>query len=141
VSVRHDLDAERSVDAVVWTCEVCGQEIADAEGYVTVSFADLAEHDHAAKTWDEAHPVAGDRVRAVTLREFISYPSPARWQVLHRRCDPDLEVSAYWIGTERIRTAADVIAWAAQLGEKSWIQRTDWSGLLRGIAGRLGGSL
>ena len=71
---------------------------------------------------------------AVPLGEFLTHPSPVRWNVLHRRCDPKLNAGAYHFGVERIRTAADVIRWASHLLEKGWIRSTNWSDLLRSLA-------
>jgi hypothetical protein len=132
----------RETARVTWTCEVCGQPIADGEGYVAMSYAELHEYKPALKAWEEriAEAYPGPW-RAYPFSELHDHPSPVRWHVLHGRCDPRPEGDDYWIGTERIRTAADVISWSAHLLEKNWIQDTTWSDVLREVEGQLGGSL
>lgn len=127
--------ATATTTAVVWTCVVCGQAIEDDEGYLTASFAELHEYERRVREWEAEHAQG-----FYTLREVLDYPRAVPWQVLHEACDPEPDASSYWIGVERIRTPAAVLAWAAHLGEKNWIQTTNWTALLRGIAGQLGGA-
>jgi hypothetical protein len=112
----------------------CGDPIADDGGYVTMSYAELNAHKRATRVWDEEH--AGQF--AVTAGELLTYPETVRWRVLHADCDPEPDSPDYCVGVERIRTPAQVVSWAAQLGDKNWIQLTDWSGLLRNVASQLG---
>ena len=120
---------------VTWTCEICGSAIADGEGYVAMSFAELHANDRAVKSWEERNAGRG----FMPVKDFISYPTAVRWHVLHAACDPDLDASSYWFPIERMRTPADVIARSAHLLGKRWIQATDWDALLRDVAARLGG--
>ncbi len=117
---------------IVWRCDVCANPIRDDDGYLCVSYPELFEHKKAVREWDEAH--AGQF--AITADEFLTFPSPVRWRVLHRGCDPDLESSAYWIAVERIGTPGAVVRWTAHLLEsKGWLQSTTWADLLREVGG------
>jgi hypothetical protein len=122
--------------ALTWMCEVCDMSIADEDGYVTMSFAELHEFKRATKAWDERIDAKYPGPwRAYPMSELSDLPNRVRWRVLHRNCDAELESPAYWIAVERIRSAGDVISWSSHLLEKNWIQET--SGLLRDIASQL----
>ena len=121
---------------IEWTCEVCDQPIADDAGYVTASYSAINAYRDAERAWEEEHPKTG-RFRIVPLTDYVSYPSRVRWSVLHQGCDPNPDSTDYWIGVERIRTAADVLGWSAHLLEKKWLSITTWSDVLYGIKKQL----
>jgi hypothetical protein len=125
---------------LVWLCDVCSEPIADDDGYLTMSYAELREHERAVRAWEERIALAYPGPwRAYPMSELADYPVPVRWRMLHHRgCDPDPESSDYWIPVSRIRTPAAVIHWTAHLLEKRWLTSTTWRDLLRRVAGDLG---
>jgi hypothetical protein len=131
--------ADDSHAAIVWRCDLCGDPIADGCGYLTLSYAQLHEHERAVKAWDEriAAKYPGP-LRCYPMSELADFPGPVVWGVLHRGCDPEPERSDYWIAVERIRTAGEVISWSAHLLGKRWVQSTTWADVLRGVSGQLG---
>lgn len=48
------------------------------------------------------------------------------WHAWHKACDPDLTSDPYWIAVERIRTRAELKEWTRHLGDKRWIDDTNW---------------
>jgi hypothetical protein len=102
-----------------------------------VHYAAVHEHRRLKEAWGREH--AG-RV-AIPLDAFDRYPRAPHWAVLHRACDPQPESDDYWIGVERIRSLADVVAWSGHLVGKTWLPATDWAVLLRRIGREAGGSL
>jgi Bifunctional DNA primase/polymerase, N-terminal len=97
---------------VTWACDVCGKPIAD--GYVTVSYAELAEYRQALQAWEERIAAAYPGPwRGYPATELLDLPDRVRWRVLHRRCDPEPDSPDYWVAVERIRTAGDVLCWSA----------------------------
>jgi hypothetical protein len=128
---------------IVWTCEACGQPIADGEGYVTVDYADIHAYEAAMRAWE-------DRVRAkmpaewrergglmFTGADLLDHPETVRWRMLHAACDPRPDSSDYCIAIERIRTTAEAFEWAAHMLEKGWLVHTNWADILRGVASQL----
>ena len=143
----------RKMQRLVWRCERCGKPIGDGAGYVAMSFAELHAYKRALEAWNERvdrdYPGA---FRCYPVSELLDYPEPVRWHVLHGLCDPEPDSPDYWIGVERIRTAAAVISWSSHLIRKNWIHETDdclppwtggstWNAVLDEAARQLGGSL
>lgn len=121
--------------SIVWNCDVCGTAIADDEGYVTASYREINAYPDLVVEWERRHPsqVEGWDVRSFT--DYMDYPEPASWRVLHRACDPFPTSNDYWISVERIRTLEQVIGWTAHLMEsKQWIGNTTWTSVLRRVA-------
>jgi hypothetical protein len=124
--------AGRDEHEIVWRCGVCRRLIDDGAGYVTVGYTELRAHASGAAEWEVEHPGP-----CVTAGAFLDYPALVEWQVLHRRCDPNVEGDDYWIDVERLRTPAQLLRWAAHLSEKEWLDRTTWPDVLRAVAKQL----
>lgn len=48
------------------------------------------------------------------------------WFARHRRCDPAVGVTSYWIAVERIRSRRDLHAWTDHLVKKNWFDEFAW---------------
>jgi len=90
--------------AAVFSCNGCGQLIADGDGYFEVKVP---------SPWDGLHPFA-------------------EWRAWHQRCDPEPDADTYWIRVERFNSAAEVHDWHHHLSEKNWIADTNWESLYLG---------
>ena len=112
----------------VWRCDVCGEAIADDDGYL------CADWSAASRCEDEQR-----RARAATARRAeergdglipastITSLSRVPWCVYHRACDPEPERGDYWFGVERCRTLAALLDWNVHLCAKPWVVgHTDW---------------
>ena len=119
-------------DRIVWACDECRKPIADGDGYVTVSYDDLAEHEADERDYDRRMDEKyGPGLRAVTGTDFLTGPGLVSWRILHRDCDSRPDGVDYWIGVERIRSQAQALEWCAHLLGKNWIQHTDWARIAR----------
>ncbi|MEU1630855.1 hypothetical protein ABZ746_37555 [Streptomyces sp. NPDC020096] len=56
-----------------------------------------------------------------------------RWQAHHGACDPAPDGWAYDIGSDALRTHAQLLEHTAHLMEKSWLRLADWHEVLRGV--------
>lgn len=123
---------------VVWPCHVCASPVEDGDGYLTVSYREIFAYQDAQEAFDEMlaeRARENDSIFAGFVLSEMPDVEPARWTALHRWCDPEPESNDYHFAIERIRTQAHVISWAAHLAEKNWIDYTNWSDVLRGVAG------
>jgi hypothetical protein len=124
-----------TVETIRWDCSVCGQPIADTEGYlladVTAAMATL----RAEAEWDEEHDG-----RAVDIAELLdSYPDEVRWRSLHGVCDPQPDAGfEYCIEVSRLRSPWDLAWWTAHLWPKNWMRATNWDDLVRAVCERSG---
>jgi hypothetical protein len=107
-------------------CDGCGKP-AD-NGYLYVTYAAIHEYEVQKSEWDAAHPPG----QALSLTGLFDHPEPARWWLMHRRCDPQPDADSYWIDLERINTWERLVHWTAHLMEKNWLASTDWQRLLQG---------
>jgi hypothetical protein len=55
------------------------------------------------------------------------------WRSYHRRCDPDVDSSSYWIASERIVTMRQLLDWDRHLNGKRWLGRTNWADVFDGV--------
>jgi hypothetical protein len=99
--------------AIVWTCFTCFSPVADGAGYVGIRPADIQTPDTWADAWHVAH-----------------YEHTAAGDELNLGLGAD-----YQIEVERIRTPMQMLAWTAHLAEKRWVSDTNWSNLVRAVAG------
>lgn len=126
----HNIRMRPAVAEIVWRCDVCDHPIDDGDGYITVSYPDIFRYQRDVDAWKAAHPQ-----KLIRLSEYDTYPEPAKWHVLHRDCDGDIDRYDYWWAIERFRTHQDVIARTAHISTKKWLQHTDWREILyRSIA-------
>lgn len=113
----------------VWVCRHCNEPIKDGDGYLQVDVnraVSLMRREH------ELRIEAAQTNRLITFGGDRPWPSleeirSAGWEALHRKCDPDVGGSQYWIGVERIRTMAQMLDWNAHLCEKEWVHHTTWT--------------
>jgi hypothetical protein len=127
---------DNSINTITWNCDICDGPIADEDGYLCVSYGQINKYRDDVRIWEEKHPDG-----LYSLASLVGYPPAVPWSVLHRRCDPQLEGTDYWISVERINTPGDVIAWTAHLMQKRWLSWTTWTEILSSVASNLGGSL
>lgn len=122
--------AMRELKAV---CDTCSRDIADDEGgEVWVDHTVIAAYEKAVAEW---HKQAEDKtppghVVLYSAQDIVNHPEPARWNVHHTACAPESIDNGYHIGTERLRTWADLTSWTAHLMAKAWLASTDWSEVL-----------
>jgi hypothetical protein len=117
---------------IVWTCSVCGQPVADDEGYLTMEMAEAVRVEEERVTWAENRSEAAAKVD--------TYPESAHWRVLHIDCDPEPDREAYAFDVRRIRSAWAALAWTAHLMKKPWLAATDWDVLIEQVAANHGGT-
>ena len=115
---------------LIAVCDACREPVDGGDGYLHVSHAEIFAYEKARTEWEKANPPG----QVMNLSDLLDHPSPARWKVHHRRCDPDPESSDYWIDVAQVSTWQGLIARTAHLLEKSWFAATDWQGLLQGVA-------
>jgi hypothetical protein len=123
-------------------CDGCDRRIMPlSQGLVAVSMAEVNRVEAASRAWRDQHgqelATSGGTVWAYTGTDLLDYPEAAAWQVWHRTCDPDSgeEVGPYYqVDLARIRDAAGLLHWTAHLMEKSWLEHTNWSEVIRKAA-------
>lgn len=117
-----------STDPISWRCEVCRKSIADGEGGI---WADIVAADRIHRErlkWDaEVRPTA-------TITDFLKRPRSVEWHVVHDRCDPDPDAAAYLIEVDKLRSPWDIISTTSYLMGKTWLESTNWSMLIGGLA-------
>lgn len=114
-----------------WPCDICGEKVEDGEGYLTVSYRDIAQWEQWHEEFDRSRRErAQGGITFYCVSDLNDMPPRAAWKVLHRRCDPEPASSDYWYEIGRIRTPADVFARTAHLMGKRWINSTDWQNVL-----------
>jgi hypothetical protein len=114
---------------ITWKCQVCGFAIAHGEGYLIVRHQRLNQVAVDTHAWEEAHPDGS------TMEDLASYPEDAKWEILHEACDPDPEDDGYCITVERVRSTEHLLRWTIHLMEKSWLENTNWSDVVRHVIG------
>lgn len=134
---------------LAWRCAVCHKPIADGEGYLTINLPEV----HAAEREDRKRryeaEVAAElgtptslkalRSRMMNLSELSAYVDALpKWRPLHRSCDPGIESQDYFHGVKQLRTAEDMLAVSAHMGEYSWLHLTNWSEVLYAALRQLG---
>lgn len=130
------MNERRPSDGLVWRCEVCRNPIADEEGYITISYADLDDHRLATEKANAWKAAEIERTGSTWIATPITlYPDYVRWRILHGTCDPQPQSSDYWIGVERVRTPRALLGWTAHLLEKGWLRHTSWAYILRSQVG------
>lgn len=108
-----------------WTCDVCGQPIRGATGYVTIGDRD-GGHPVPRVPRKEPRPSPGLKSLAerIALGE-LELRVNVKFAVMHADCDPDPNSNEYWFGVERARTQSEWLAWANHLGGKSWMGKRE----------------
>lgn len=106
-----------------YMCEVCGNEIADDQGGIAVSYKEIHEYEEAHRKFDDEHD-DGHGV-SFNMREYsdANLPDWAHWWTVHWTCST--VVNPYEVPVEDVRTHAGVVHWVSHLLEKSWLQSTD----------------
>lgn len=123
---------------ITWQCSVCGQPIAAGSGYLAVDHG-AAYAQYRAST-ERGHQRWLEGTAVISLAAILAEPDAARWQALHRDCDPNLERDDYWFGVERADTLPKMLDWTAHLSGKVWLTETDWGDLIRQVAAAAGGA-
>lgn len=119
-------------DYLRWKCDKCGDEIGDAEGWLTVDESAVGEAQDKQRAWDDAHPRDEMGHRGLTMREIMEQPDAVPWRAYHRRCDPKPEGGGYTIEVSRIRNFRHALGWSLHLmGSKEWVALTDWDEFIR----------
>lgn len=119
------------VTEVVWTCDVCLRPINKGDGYVEMPRSERNRFTRETKDWQAAHPKPTDgSLHVLTGGDILGMPQPAKWNVLHKACDPEPEASSYFIDVERINDIEKMLEWCAHFHHKKWITDTDWDAIL-----------
>lgn len=119
----------------VFRCAGCGRAVRGTAGYIEVNTAAAG----ARVRYLDAHRwPQSDRIEPVNigdvLGDYVAAPPIAPWVAWHRRCDPNIGGSTYWIGAERIATWPQLVDWTAHLSPKRWLRGTDWFDFTRDLA-------
>ncbi|WP_328447277.1 hypothetical protein OG780_11450 [Streptomyces sp. NBC_00386] len=158
---RHvlNLDNQGTSDFIA-LCGSCGGTVEPETGMVWIS---SDEHQAAREAYEQWTLDRFDRSRelealgdAATIHDQVRLesfgspgaPWPAQWQVHHYACWYKLDsLDTRWvangvgipykIGTERIRTYADLVWWSAHFERKEFVRETDWSLLLNEAHGEV----
>ena len=112
------------------TCDVCKGRVGSSGAYIYVLIEEALEYEKADETWHEEHPE-----RAHTLSDLVTHPHRAPWRIAHDACQPEPPGRTYDIDVAQFQTHKAVVAWTAQLMDKTWLPFTNWGGLLRRIGG------
>lgn len=116
---------------IVWLCNVCGDPIENGQGYLEVDLRAVFR----VEAWWREHRQNNPQGKPVDIDALLSGPEPVRWLAHHADCDSDPDYSGYWFDIHRARTHAQLLNWTAHLMEKSWLEYTNWSDLIRRLAG------
>lgn len=110
---------------ITWFCTACGEPITAGTGYLEVDTRAVQAAEDAAREFDKAHP------EGFNVGELLSdYPDRVPWLPWHEQCDPDPEQTGYFVDIHRIDSLAKLVHWAGHLGDKPWVNMTDWNDLL-----------
>ena len=122
-NVVHNGPNKRVPLIVEFTCVVCDQCIRHGAGYIQVDagFALTMYRTYG----DPDNLIPQDAEALAYLNELISEGGHAKWESLHRDCDPDPHGPHYWWAVERLRTNDDLIRFEAHIIEKNWGLFTD----------------
>lgn len=131
-NVTHNVVRPPNVQLLAWTCEMCGEPIADGEGYVELPSSETQRYANEKREWEERHG-GSPHGRLLDMGALFDLPDEPHWWAVHRACDPEPSGGGYWFDIERIRTYADVLGWTAHLMGKCWFADTDWDQLLRRV--------
>jgi hypothetical protein len=113
-------EAETEID---WRCDSCRGVVENGTGYIHIAYPDVFRRREERENWDREHDQT-----VVNARDLWNSDKPplVKWQVHHRRCDPNSNAGDYWFGIERCRTWKMLNGWTAHLLEKSWLSSTNW---------------
>ena len=129
------MNTRRQPDDLIWICDVCREPVEDDGGWVTISYAEISEHQRQDKLIEaRAEERAGGGLKIYSLADI---QHSVRWHVYHRECDPDPDGPDYWIEISRIRTMPQLVHWTAHLLAKGWIHDTNWNSILYRHAGKV----
>ena len=116
------------VEQISWRCEICREQIADGDGGI---YADIVAADRVCRDrlkWDaEIRPTA-------TITDFLKRPKSVDWHAVHARCHPDPDTASYLIEVDELRSAWDILSMTSYLMGKTWLEGTNWSILIGGLA-------
>ncbi len=99
-------------------CDVCGHSVTPDKGYLLVRMDDVNAYRKATAEFRAAHP---DGV--IAFPADVPHPAPWRWG--HGKCLP-YDNYLYDLAATDIDTPVKALAWILHLGEKSWLDDTDW---------------
>lgn len=121
---------------LVWDCDVCGQEVADFDGYVVVDMPTVNRAQAAQADWDAENQPDPTTPKAVSFNDILRMPDRVPWHVYHGACDPDPEGTTYALGTADLRSVKQVLSWTLHfMDTKSWMVHTTWTDLIKKTAG------
>jgi hypothetical protein len=117
-----------------FVCDVCGRLVADHEGCLVVSFADIHDYRRADREWKQVHG-AGPH----TVSEVLRLPEAVPWRIHHDACNPGQGGDGYDIDVSRVRTWRALLFETSRLMAKNWLALTDWPQVIGAAAeGRSG---
>lgn len=120
------------MSGIQWNCTVCGKEIADSVGWLTVGTPAVVEAEKANQGYDRRFQNHRPHFPRIRVHNILPLPAKAAWVAYHHECDPAHDAALYSIGVENLRTIQDLLHWTLHfLDTKSWIAHTTWSELVR----------
>lgn len=112
-----------AAETIEWACDICGQPVADEDGYLTVNLREALQAERDNRLWNEEHQ------HSVTIEEMIAGTRLACWKSLHAECDPEVgddEEESYTIEITDVRTYRSLLFRSLGLAGKTWLTATDW---------------
>jgi hypothetical protein len=124
-------------------CGTCNKPVDETEGNagnLWIPRHEVLNRQDAHRAWmDEyATPTEGGG-HVITGRGIGTRPLRVAWRADHSACDSGDIDDMYSIPNIKLRTWADLVAWTAQLSEKSWLEHTNWIAMTRGVAAGMSG--
>ena len=107
-------------------CDKCDMVVQIQEGAIAVSTREAEEAEEAMRAWDQSH-----RDMLVNIDEFLSRPSPAKWQWGHQAYIP--ENNDYAVDAAHFDSPGKALSVTLHLMEKVWVPYTDWINFVRRI--------
>lgn len=127
---------DQPTDVLVWSCDECGLPVEPADGYLHVSMKATLQHGRAEEDFRKICMQQGTWT-SYSMADYMDLvPDPAPWLAHHSRCDPEPDSADHWIAIDQIDSYRKLLARAIHLGQKRWINDTNWWDLLEQIVAR-----
>ena len=88
---------------ILWLCDGCRQPMTDGDRNETFGYIQVRS---------PRRPTGMER---------------ERWEVMHRRCDPNVDSTHYWVDIARLMTEDRLLDFDKHMRGKVWTKWTDWS--------------
>lgn len=140
---------------IEWTCDGCGGRVRGSQGYLHISKVEIGLFEIAHEEWERklqemAHARAHELVEELGIEledvglpfvvltpdmlEDNPHPPPVRWQVHHRKCDPNVEGDDFFLLVEDVPTFKKLLrASVDNIMCAPWIDVTNWHEFIMSI--------